>query len=169
VTLRDLCDVLRLFGLENPDREAERRALLTDLRDVSTRSLQQDSYPGLMWSDAIYGRMDLAPAVLAEVPRLYAAEPIREELARQAGMLARPPRDRQRVARGRAVFAEAIVGEVENRQVLPAPPAACAALGMRGRVLAPIDPAQPLDAKLPVRCADCHNASPLEAESAPSR
>jgi hypothetical protein len=33
---------------------------------------------------------------------------------------------------------------------------------MRGRVLAPIDPSQPLEARLPVRCADCHNASPLE-------
>jgi len=155
-------DVLRLFGLAGPDREAERRALLTDLRDVSTLSLQQDSYPGLMWSDAVYGKMDLAPAVLAEVPRLYAAEPVREELARQAGALARPRQDPARVARGRAIFAQAIVGEIENRQILPDPPPACAALGTRGPVLGPIDPSLPLDAKLRVRCADCHNASPLE-------
>jgi len=155
-------DVLRQFGLASADRDANRRALLTDLRDVSTLSLQQDSYPGLMWSDAVYGRMDLAPAVLAEVPRLYAAEPLREELARQAGALARPRGDPERIARGRAIFAEAIVGEIENRQVLPEPPAACAAIGVRGRVLAPIDPSRPLDARLAVRCADCHNASPLE-------
>jgi hypothetical protein len=155
-------EVLRAFGLGSRDRDANRRALLTDLRDVSTLSLQQDSYPGLMWSDAVYGRMDLAPAVLAEVPRLYAAEPVREELARQASALARPPRDPQRVARGRAIFAEAIVGEIENRQVLPELPAACASTAIRGPVLAPIDPSLPLDARLRVRCADCHNASPLE-------
>jgi len=153
--------VLHEFGLDSPDRDANRRALLTDLRDVSTLALQQDSYPGLMWSDAVYGKMDLAPAVLAEVPRLYEAEPLREELARQTGGLARPPANRDRVARGRAIFAEAIVGEIENRQVLPEPPAACAAAGVRGRVLGPIDPSQPLDAKLRVRCADCHSAAPL--------
>jgi len=154
--------VLHQFGLDSTDRDANRRALLTDLRDVSTLSLQQDSYPGLMWSDAVYGRMDLAPSVLTEIPRLYEAEPLREELAREAGALARPPRDPERVARGRAIFAEAIVGEIENRQVLAEPPAACAAMGVRGRVLAPIDPSRGLDARIPVRCADCHNASPLE-------
>ena len=155
-------EVLRAFGLGSADRDANRRALLTDLRDVSTLSLQQDSYPGLMWSDAVYGQLDLAPAVLAEVPRLYAAEPLREELAHQAAALARPPHNPDRVARGRTIFAEAFIGEIANRQVLPEPPPACATAGVRGRVLAPIDPSQPLDASLRVRCADCHNASPLE-------
>ena len=155
-------DVLREFGLGSADREANRRALLTDLRDVSTLSLQQDSYPGLMWSAAVYGGMDLAPAVLEEVPRLYAAEPLREELAQEARAFARSPQDPDRVARGRTIFAEAFIGQIANRQVLPQPTRACAGAGVRGPVLAPIDPSQPLDAKLHVRCADCHSASPLE-------
>ena len=31
-------------------------------------------------------------------------------------------------------------------------------------MLAPIDPTKPLEARLPVRCADCHSAAPLDAK-----
>jgi len=155
-------DALRAFGLRSADRTANRRALLTDLRNLATLALQQDSYPGLMWSDAMYGNAPLEPAVLARIPALYAAQAVREELAAQAGALVRPRIDARQIARGRQIFADAIVGEIGNRRVLPRPPASCSSAGMRGPVLAPIDPSRPLDAKIRVRCADCHNASPLE-------
>ena len=43
------------------DREVIRRALLFDLRNLGTLGLQQDSFPGLLWADAIYGHATLSP------------------------------------------------------------------------------------------------------------
>lgn len=154
--------VLADFGLPATDRIAARRALLTDLRNLGTLSLQQDSYPGLLWSDAVYGKPTLAPDILAAIPPMYSAQPLRQTLARTAAALARPAGNAGRIARGRAVFADKIVGEVANLQVLPHAPEAYASASLRGFVLAPLDPFRPPTAKVAVRCADCHNASPLE-------
>ena len=64
------------------------------------------------------------------------------------------------------------MGTIANRQIFKRAPRAYAASKIDGPVLAPIDPTKPLDAKLPVRCADCHSTAPLEnvrpiAENAP--
>jgi hypothetical protein len=75
---------------------------------------------------------------------------------------ARPPGDAVTMARGRAIFSERVVGTVANRQILKLPPPAYAAAKLEGPVLAPIDPTKPLEAKLAVRCADCHAGAPLE-------
>jgi hypothetical protein len=161
--------VLAAFGLGSGDRGASRRALLTDLRNASTLALQQDSYPGLLWSDAVYGGATLPPATLAAIPRFYATVALRSEIARSAAALATLDGERAahqvgaaRIARGRAIFSERIVGEVANRQVLPQAPAAYAEDHLRGAVLAPLDPTVPLNGQVPVRCADCHSAAPLE-------
>jgi hypothetical protein len=159
-------EVLAAFGLHSDDRAANRRALLTDLRNLATLALQQDSYPGLMWSDAIYGGPPLPPAALTAIPGLYAAEALRAEIARSAASLARQRSEHHgnsaQIARGRALFSERIVGEIANRQILPQAPDAYAPDNITGAVLAPIDPTEPLTARLPVRCADCHSAAPLE-------
>jgi hypothetical protein len=146
------------FGLRGGDRAARRRALLFDLRNLGTLGLQQDSFPGLLWADAIYGRAQLSPRALAEIPNLYAARSVRAVLS---PAFARPAEEADAVARGRAVFAERIVGAIANRQILKRAPAAYAAAKLDGPIVAPIDPTQPLDARLPVRCADCHSAAPL--------
>jgi hypothetical protein len=161
-------DVLAAFGLPAGDRARSRRALLTDLRNLSTLALQQDSYPGLLWSDTIYGGPAVPPRTLAAVPGMYAAAALRAEIARSASAWAetqarkRKTGDARRIARGREIFAERIVGEVANRQILPQAPPAYADANLRGVVLAPLDPTRPLHAKVPVRCADCHNAAPLD-------
>jgi hypothetical protein len=49
-------EVLAAFGLRSADRAAKRRALLTDLRNLSTLAVQQDSYPGLLWADTLTAR-----------------------------------------------------------------------------------------------------------------
>jgi hypothetical protein len=154
--------VLSAFGLRDADRAANRRALLTDLRNVTTLALQQDSYPGLIWANAVYGGLKLAPAVLAAIPPMYAAESVRKELSASAAALARPAGNHARIARGRAIFVDRVVGEIANRQVLARAPEAYAFANIRGPVLAPIDPSQPLLATIPVRCADCHSGAPLE-------
>jgi hypothetical protein len=176
--------VLAAFGLRGGDRAANRRALLTDLRNVSTLAMQQDSYPGLMWADAVYGGAPLPPSTLAAIPHFYAAEALRTEIADAAATLARergaqvepsaqvkpsaqvePSARRARaaqIARGREIFSERVVGEVANRQILPQAPAAYAPDDIRGAVLAPLDPTVPLNGKIAVRCADCHSAAPLE-------
>jgi hypothetical protein len=152
-------DVLAAFGLPIGDRAAARRALMFDLRNLGTLGLQHDSFPGLLWSDALYGRAALSPAALARVPSMYAAASIRRTLTTA---FPRPASDANRVARGRAIFADRIVGEIANRQILTHAPAAYAAAKLAGPVLAPIDPTRPLNAKLAVRCGDCHAGSPLE-------
>ncbi len=141
------------------DRQAVRRNLLFDLRNLGTLGLQQDSFPGLLWADAIYGRADLSPQALRAIPRLYATVAVRGVLSRG---FERPQADAAAVARGRAIFAERVVGAIVNRQILKHAPRAYAAAKLEGPILAPLDPTKPLDARLAVRCADCHSAAPLE-------
>jgi hypothetical protein len=155
-------DVLAAFGLTATDRALSRRALMLDLRNLGTLGLQQDSFPGLLWADAIYGRVELGPEALAAVPPMYATVAIRRALAETPPTLVRPIIDLGRVTRGRAIFVDRVVGEIANRQILKQAPRAFAAARLEGPILAPIDPTQPLSARLPVRCADCHNAAPLE-------
>jgi hypothetical protein len=156
------------------DRAVARRALLFDLRNLGTLGLQQDSFPGLLWSDAIYGHVELPVAAMAAIPPMYQAEDVRGAVFGAAffwGIMSRQrlqlpaARDRvESVARGRSIFAERIVGTIVNRQILKHAPRAYAAAKLDGPVLAPIDPTKPLDAKLAVRCGDCHSAAPLEAK-----
>ena len=156
---------LAAFGLPATDPAATRRALLLDLRNLGTLGLQQDSFPGLLWADAIYGHIDLDPHALAAVPPMYAASAVRQILegAASTEALPRPPvTDAAAVARGRALFSDRVVGTIANRQILKSGPRAYAAAHLGGPILAPIDASQPLDAKLPVRCADCHSGVPLE-------
>ena len=162
-------DVLAAFALPGSDRGAARRALLFDLRNLGTLGLQHDSFPGLLWSDAIYGHTTLTPRALSDIPSMYAAAPVRRALAAEtAGWLPPPParpvdvNGQDSVDRGRSIFAERIVGTIANRQIFKRAPRAYAAARIEGPVLAPIDATKPLDARLPVRCADCHSAAPLE-------
>jgi processive rubber oxygenase RoxA-like protein len=156
------------FGLPGDDRGATRRALLFDMRNLGTLGLQHDSFPGLLWSDAIYGQIELSAAATAAIPSMYAAAPVRRRLAAEAAAWQQSAADRARtmgaesVARGRSIFAERIVGTIANRQIFKHAPRVYAAAKIDGPVLAPIDATKPLDAKLAVRCADCHSAAPLE-------
>lgn len=170
-------DTLAALGLPAADLDdarsaaATRRALLLDLRNLGTLGLQQDSFPGLLWADAIYGNGALAPVALIAVPRMYGAAAIRGVLSRErlaapsavlAGDGARGQATAAAVERGREIFANRIVGAVANRQILKEAPAVYAA-AKPGRaahlpILAPIDEALP--PTFNVRCADCHSATP---------
>jgi hypothetical protein len=154
--------VIAAFGLPATDRAATRRALLLDLRNLGTLGLQQDSFPGLLWADALYGLTDLDPADLAAIPPMYAATAVRQVLADAAATLRRPAGDAQAIARGREIFASRAVGMIANRQILKSAPQAYAAAKLAGPILAPIDASKPIEAQIPVRCADCHSGTPLE-------
>jgi hypothetical protein len=143
----------------DPDRQAVRRALLFDLRNLGTLGLQQDSFPGLLWADAIYGQATLSPGAMREIPALYAARSVRETLEDD---FPRPRAAAAAIARGRALFTDRAVGTIANRQILKVAPRAYAAAKLEGPILAPIDPTKPLEARLGVRCADCHSDAPLE-------
>jgi hypothetical protein len=97
---------------------------------------------------------------------MYAAAPVRramaEETAHWRGTAPATAAESASVARGRAIFTERVVGTIANRQILKHAPRAYAAAKIEGPVLAPIDPTRSLDAKLAVRCADCHSGVPLE-------
>jgi hypothetical protein len=154
--------ILAAFALPAGDRAASRRALLLDLRNLGTLGLQHDSFPGLLWADAIYGRATISAADLAAIPPMYAAPAVRQVLEQSAAALARPLADPATVMRGRAIFTDRVVGTIANRQILKSVPRAYAAAQLTGPILAPIDASRALDAQLPVRCADCHNGTPLE-------
>jgi len=149
------------FGLPEGDPALARRALLLDLRNLGTLGLQQDSFPGLLWSEALRERVRLPAATLTAIPPLYAAREVRE-LVESADRLTRPALEPEQVARGRVLFSERIAGVIANRQLFKTVPAPYRAARLPAPVLAPIDPARPLEARIPVRCADCHNAAPLE-------
>jgi hypothetical protein len=162
---RPEAEVVSTFGLAAPDRAQSRRALLLDLRNLGTLGLQQDSFPGLLWADALGERATLSPAQAAAIPSFYSTVAVRHTIAATAAGLRRPAGDPARIARGRALFTERIVGEIANRQILKQAPRAYAAAKLDGPgaiILAPIDASQPLDARLAMRCADCHSAAPLE-------
>jgi hypothetical protein len=163
---RATSEVIETFGLTATDRAASRRALLLDLRNLGTLGLQQDSFPALMWADAVYGRADMKADTLAAIPSMYATVAVRRAIADAAPGLTRPLVDLDSVARGRAIFADRVVGEIANRQILAHAPRALAAAKLEGPLLAPIDPTQPLTARLAVRCADCHNTAPLDVAMA---
>jgi hypothetical protein len=156
-------DALEAFGLGATDPALSRRALMLDLRNLGTLGLQQDSFPALLWADALAGRpgAKLTPEEAVAIPRMYATVAVRRTLA-DAPPVSRPRIDLARVARGRAIFTERVVGEIANRQILQTAPRAFAAAKLEGPIVAPIDPTRPLDAKLAVRCADCHNGAPLD-------
>src|SRR5262249_22984967 len=87
-------DVLATFGLPAGDRGAGRRAWLFDLRILGTLGWQQDSFRGLLWSDAIYGHVALSRAATAAVPAMYAAAAVRRALADEAASWLAPPPSR---------------------------------------------------------------------------
>jgi hypothetical protein len=139
--------------------------LLLDLRNLGTLGLQQDSFPGLLWADALYGHATIDADQLAAIPPMYAAAAVRQVLAEDWAALGRPgtgAADAAAVARGRELFTGRVIGVIANRQILKSGPRAYAAARLEGPILAPIDASQPLDAKLRVRCADCHSGTPLE-------
>jgi hypothetical protein len=103
----------------------------------------------------------LPSSALTGIPALYAAREVRA-MAESADRLPRPPLDPAQVARGRAIFAERVVGSIANRQLWKTVPAPYRAARLATPVLGPIDPGRAVGARLPVRCADCHNAAPLE-------
>ena len=147
-------ETLRLLGLPESDVDdrlgstATRRALLLDLRNMGTLGLQQDSFPGLLWADAIYGHTKIQPDELLAVPPMYSITAVRRVLA-QEGLSAPQPtvEDSAAVARGRDIFANRIVGVLANRQILRESPRLYAAARPGGAahtpILAPIDEALP--------------------------
>jgi hypothetical protein len=150
-------------GLGLPaDGALARRALLLDLRNLGTLGLQQDSFPALLWSDALHQRGRPPAASMAAIPALYATREVRAAAEAADRELRRPPVDPAAVERGRRLFTERIIGVIANRQVLKTVPPPYRAARLSPPLLAPIDPGRPTGAPLPVRCADCHNAAPLE-------
>ena len=144
-------------GEDPRDWSATRRALLLDLRNLGTLGLQQDSFPGLLWADAIYGNATLDARDLAAIPPMYAAAALRRLVAKQS-LAPKPAADAAAIARGRELFTNRFVGTIANRQILKEAPARYSPAKLTGPLLAPIEEALP--ATFPVRCADCHSATP---------
>ena len=151
------------LGLPAPEGDgprawsATRRALLFDLRNLGTLGLQQDAFAGLLWADAIYGNTSLDAQELGAIPPMFSAAPLRRVIERQT-LAPLPAHDDAAVARGRELFANRVVGAVANRQILKEAPPRYGPAKLAGPLLAPLD--ETLPATFPVRCGDCHSATP---------
>lgn len=147
------------FAGEHVDYEVLSRLLTLDFRNVGTAGRETDYPPGNGWAHEVMTAA--SESVMTRLPREYGAVELRQILTRERA--AAPP-DPARVAlieRGRRVFTEAIVGEVINQRVLHGREARSPENYRGIAVLAPLDRSRPIDAKVPVRCATCHNHSPL--------
>ena len=101
-------DVFEAFGIDSSDRGDVRRALLFDLRNLGTLGLQHDSFPGLLWSDAIYGHAALSarrdegdPFDVCGRPRA-ADGPARDDRMADLGVAAPPRAATRRASRAGA-------------------------------------------------------------------
>ena len=135
---------------------ATRRALLMDLRNLGTLGLQQDAFAGLLWADAIYGHTTLEAREVVAIPAMFSAAALRRVLADEKMAAVAP--DPAAVERGRHLFSERVVGSIANSQILKEVPPRYAAAKLTPPIRAPIDEA--LGPTIPVRCADCHSATP---------
>jgi len=144
-------------GDDPRDWSATRRALLFDLRNLGTLGLQQDAFAGLLWADAIYGHASLDARDLGAIPAMFSAAALRRVVGQQTFAPA-PAGDEAAIARGRALFANRVVGVLANRQILKEAPARYGPAKLSGPLLGPID--ETLPDRFPVRCADCHSATP---------
>lgn len=138
------------------DLERLQRALTLDFRNVATSGREADIAAGIGWPHKL-----LTGAAPQDFDTFAAFEA--QRLRRMVSAPLPPPADgpdAALVARGRALFLERNCGTVLNQRVV---------LGRETRVppqyagiavLAPLDRSRPLDARIEVRCATCHNYSP---------
>ena len=148
-------------GLEG-DQDLINRAIVLDTRSIGAIGLQADAFAGIMYA-RILRTGGHAPAELIRGLRLgFEATQIRKLLyGTDLSSIARPRHDPAALARGREIFFNRIVGEVINQQILVNVPPSYAGSNLQPPLLAPIDEARPLTARLPVRCVSCHSATTL--------
>lgn len=138
------------------DMERIQRALTLDFRNMGTFGLEVDHPAGMGWAGDVIEHP--APELWTDIAPRFGAYALRELLT------AEPPKvdvSNELVRRGQEVFTRRATGTVINQRVvwgrevkLPRQLEGIAAL-------TPIDRSKPLDAKVEVRCATCHNYSPL--------
>ncbi len=155
VTPSALADMIR-FPYEVPvDFEALSRALTLDFRNVGTAVREADTVIGSDWSHRVLTEPN--EALLRDTPEAFATVRLRELLLQP-----RPaPRLDEQAREGERLFTERVCGQIINQRVVlrreARTPPAYEGIG----VLAPLDRSKPIDARIPVRCATCHNHSPL--------
>ncbi|MBL8880884.1 MAG: hypothetical protein JNG88_17355, partial [Phycisphaerales bacterium] len=150
--------LLELFHMPAEWTDAERiqRALTLDFRNMGTLGLEVDHPAGMSWAGDVIEHT--APELWAGVAPQFGAFQLRKMLTQE------PPGidlSDEAARRGREIFTRRVTGTVINQRVvwgrevkLPRQLEGIAAL-------TPIDRSKSLDAKIEVRCATCHNYSPM--------
>lgn len=160
----------RSLKIDTPDPRLAARALNLDRRNIETFSITADSPFGMQWSDNLSHAEPLTPegpldreSFLA-IPEKFRAHELRKILYRPEipEALRRHDLDPERVTRGEGVFRASVVGTVTNQQVLLYVPDRWKGASPTPPLVAPIDPGRPVDDRIEVRCATCHNYSPSE-------
>lgn len=138
------------------DPERMQRALTLDFRNNGTFGLEVDDTRGIGWATDVIEHP--APDLWTHVAPLFGAFALR-------GLLTSPPPrvddTSELVRRGREIFTRRVTGTIINQRVVWGREVTLPKRFEGIAALTPIDRSKPLEAKVEVSCASCHNYSPL--------
>ncbi|HEY3241896.1 MAG TPA: hypothetical protein VGM03_00970, partial [Phycisphaerae bacterium] len=157
-TPNDLAGLIHFPREGDVDYEALSRALTLDFRNVGTAARETDSVVGSDFAHKVLTTPD--KATLTEIPECFGAVRLREILTWPRS----EPKLDAEAAKGREIFLNRTVGEVLNQRVVLRREAYSPQEYSGIAVIAPLDRSKSIEAQVPVRCATCHNYSPLSAK-----
>jgi hypothetical protein len=154
----DIADLIGFPHTAHVDHERLCRALTLDFRNMGTFGTESDSLDAMRWSHMVLTKAD--KSVLHDAPEKFGIVSLRNALLGRGDRSETVSRD-SLIEKGREIFTDRITGKIINQRVLLGREA-MRPKGYEGiPVLAPIDRSQPITAIVSVRCASCHNYSPL--------
>lgn len=152
----ELARLIRFPSHEPVDYEALSRALTLDFRNTGTSGRESDFPLGNAWALLAMTRPDRD--LFTHKASWFGTVELREMLTRHPNP---KPMTDPLVRRGLEVFTQAEVGRIINQRVVQGREAHLPQAYPGMAVIGPIDRSRNLDSLVPVRCASCHNHTPL--------
>lgn len=160
VTAEQLADLMHFPHTGPVDTERLNRAMTLDFRDVGTAGRETDSGTADGWTTMMLSHPN--PKLITSIPEAYDAFELRRVLTKERETPVIPEGD-VLAAEGLKIFTERQVGKMINERVVYGREALLPRNALSVVALVPIDRSRPMSEKLAVRCATCHNYSPLAA------
>ncbi|MCB9855829.1 MAG: hypothetical protein H6818_09085 [Phycisphaerales bacterium] len=159
ITAERLADLMHVPHEGPIDPERLNRALTLDFRNVGTAGRETDSVAADGWTTMMLTHPD--PRAMTSIPDTYGAFLLYDELTKGRETPVVPAGD-ELATEGLRIFTEREVGETINERVVYGREALLPKDARSVAALVPIDRSRPMNEKVPVRCATCHNHSPLK-------
>ncbi|HPF40323.1 MAG TPA: hypothetical protein P5081_15125 [Phycisphaerae bacterium] len=158
VTGERLADLIQLAHEGPVDTELLNRAMTLDFRDVGTEGRETDSNEANGWTTRMLTHPDARS--LTSIPEAYGAFAIRHLLTHHVDTPVIADGDAL-AAEGLRLFTDRDVGDIVNQRVVYGREALLPKDAASVAALVPLDRSRPMTDKLTVRCATCHNHTPL--------